>query len=868
MTNAIQFRQDALIPPAWGRPLNPIDYTKLESSWITREIADAAMLRRVDSIEGNEIVGQKGKRDCAGMLIPYYQPGDAYPFNYRLRRDNPEWKQGKDGKPKPERKYLGPPNCGNRLYIPPGVTVKHLNDERVPLVLVEGEKKALALWRLANHDIDRPRFIPIAIAGVWNWRGITGKTGGPKGERLDVKGPITDLDRISWAGRTVFILFDADVSTNESVAWARKGLSRELTSRNAVIKLVNLPEERGCNGVDELLVAWGPDKVLEVFDAAVSGTRLEVVLPPQFKSKAEGMFRITVHGERQSQTQLTNFQAAIVKNIQMDDGLETSLEFEINAEILGRKVSFTIPASEFSKLNWPIEQLGASAIIFPNQREYARAAIQWFSLTADEKRIYTHTGWRKMDGNWVYLHAGGAISAEGAVSNVSMRLSRALSSYELRLSAGPRDLRDPVKASLRLVELSPPSISFPLLAATFRAVFGDADFSLHLVGETGAFKSELAALHQQHFGAGMARLHLPGAWSSTGNALEMLAFHAKDALLIIDDFAPQGSTSDVARFHAAADRVLRAAGNHAGRGRLDATSRLREPKPPRALILSTGEEIPRGQSLRARLWILEISKGDIDGKRLEQCQSDGSSGLYAEAMAGFLQWLASRDDRGHAAFLAKISKYRNKLFVDTAHARTPEIAANLQAAFELYLEYGVASGAMTVAECGRLGAACWQALCQAAAAQAKHQRETEPTSKYLTLLRSVLSSGRAHLQDRGGGVPDQSPAGCGWRRDNSAQWMSLGDCVGWLHGGDLFLEPGAAFRTVQNAARDSGEAFAISEHTLRKRLREKGLLASVDTKRETLTIRRTVCGSSKEVLHFLRRTVLPEAIEDDTEDIG
>ena len=131
-----------------------------------------------------------------------------------------------------------------------------------------------------------------------------------------------------------------------------------------------------------------------------------------------------------------------------------------------------------------------------------------------------------------------------------------------------------------------------MLAATYRAVLGEADFAVHLAGETGAFKSEVAALYQQHFGAGMDRLHLPGAWSSTANALEILAFHAKDALLVIDDFAPQGSGADVARYHAAADRIFRAAGNHAGRSRLDSTAKLREPKPPRALILSTGEEIP------------------------------------------------------------------------------------------------------------------------------------------------------------------------------------------------------------------------------------------------------------------------------------
>jgi len=96
--------------PSWGKPLTEGDYAALATSWITREIADAAMLRRVDQYEGREIVGQKGKRDCAGVIFPYYWPGDVSAFNYRIRRDNPDWTAGKDGKPKPQGKYLGPPN--------------------------------------------------------------------------------------------------------------------------------------------------------------------------------------------------------------------------------------------------------------------------------------------------------------------------------------------------------------------------------------------------------------------------------------------------------------------------------------------------------------------------------------------------------------------------------------------------------------------------------------------------------------------------------------------------------------------------------------------------------------------------------------
>ena len=224
------------------------------------------MLRRVDAQQGREVVGQKGNRDCSGILIPYYWPSEPSPFNYRVRRDNPESEMSKDGVLKQKRKYLGPPGGANRLYISPDVILEQLQDVTIPIVIVEGEKKALALWRLANYETEAPRFIPIAIAGVWNWRGKVGKATGPRGERIDVHGPIADLSRIEWKGRAVRIVFDADVQTNESVQWAQKGIVQTLATRAARVRVVNLPSESGANGVDELLVAWGPDRVLELFD--------------------------------------------------------------------------------------------------------------------------------------------------------------------------------------------------------------------------------------------------------------------------------------------------------------------------------------------------------------------------------------------------------------------------------------------------------------------------------------------------------------------------------------------------------------------------------------------------------------------------
>jgi hypothetical protein len=92
----------------------------------------------------------------------------------------------------------------------------------------------------------------------------------------------------------------------------------------------------------------------------------------------------------------------------LDDGVEPKNRFEIDAELKGRQYHFTIPASEFTSMDWVVKHMGATAIVFPRQKDHARAAIQSLSLDA-ERRIYTHTGWRNVEGNWCFLHSTGAV---------------------------------------------------------------------------------------------------------------------------------------------------------------------------------------------------------------------------------------------------------------------------------------------------------------------------------------------------------------------------------------------------------------------------------------------------------------------------
>src|SRR5713101_5235694 len=173
-----------------GTELTPDDLAGLARSWITPQMASEAMLRRVTSIEGAQLIGRSGVGNYSGIAFPYIWPGEAHVREYRVRRDQPDIEYDRNGQPKEKAKYLSPPGRGNFLYFVPGTPAQWLEDVSVPVFLVEGEKKTLALSRLAHLDVTHRSFLPVGIAGVWNWRGNIGKTEGPRGERRNVKGPI------------------------------------------------------------------------------------------------------------------------------------------------------------------------------------------------------------------------------------------------------------------------------------------------------------------------------------------------------------------------------------------------------------------------------------------------------------------------------------------------------------------------------------------------------------------------------------------------------------------------------------------------------------------------------------------------------
>jgi predicted P-loop ATPase len=247
------------------------DYEALEKCYIPRALADSAGLFRVDSLEGRDRVGRKGGGDYSGIVYPWTDPVTSYVVGERLRLDHPpvEFATGK-----PDHKYLCAPGQRNHAYLPLADPA-WLADPTMQIVISEGEKKYLALHRAAfegahalNGGSGKPLFMALTFGGVWSWRGVVGAAEDAHGQRVPVRGPIPDLDRIVWKGRKVVLCFDTNAAFKSEIRAARLALARHLESLGAEVYLIDLPPSPEVNGVDDYLAQAGLAPFLDLWKHA------------------------------------------------------------------------------------------------------------------------------------------------------------------------------------------------------------------------------------------------------------------------------------------------------------------------------------------------------------------------------------------------------------------------------------------------------------------------------------------------------------------------------------------------------------------------------------------------------------------------
>jgi len=551
---------------------------------------------------------------------------------------------------------------------------------------------------------------------------------------------------------------------------------------------------------------------------------------------------------KDGQTQLTNFLARITEQTKYHDGTHTHTDLVIDGRVKGQPLPpITVPAKNFAAMTWVADLWGMEPIIFPqpNAERDVKTAIQLKSEPI-KKDVYTHIGWDMINGKPTFLTSSGGIHTNGLNANLNVSLPPELQKFSLP-NPDEATANDFLNTML-VTESGPSELMWTMFLTTIRPTMGTTDFAIHIAGKTGTYKTELASLFQSFYGVELDARSMPCSWSSTANALERQTYLTKNALVVVDDFVPYGTAYQVRILNKNADQLIRAQGNQAGRARMTDTSSLQQTFYPRGVIMSTGEDVPDGHSVRARMIIMELKPGDIETNFLTNMQRNRMS--YSKIMARWIQHIASLGGP------AKITKDLNKLkhnirakYKEVGHTRTPSIMADLIATAHAFSQWAIAAKFTTKENGAVMIAQATQAIEETGNAQAQYHLSTDPALAFVEVLRGLIASRLAHLRTRNGGIP-VSPETLGWTQEQTSgeipKYKAHGQKVGWIDWaeGELYLDP----NVMTFITRNSQGRLTITQQTLIKRLKDEGVIARIDSARSRNTVRAVMEGHTRTVI--------------------
>jgi hypothetical protein len=727
----------------------------------------------------------RSQRRAPGILIPIYGP-DGSPGDPVYRPDNPRELQGK------AVKYESIPLGSLRLDVNP-VNKDHRHDPGVELWITEGAKKADALASRGAYAIN--------LNGVWGFKGRT-KLGGTA--------LLADFDLIAWQGRSVYLVFDSDVTTKPQVKDALERLKEHLKRKNAVGKIVLLPGELNGHqqkvGVDDYLAAGHSiDELKEhLLD---DGIQLELLHKEEIELEHDTYKVIAdrICMKRRGPLvsgwiPLCNFVAEITNQTIIDDGIEESRMLDISGSINGEPLPpLQVPLNSFAGMDWPLKEWGPGVIIRAgtSSKDNLRAAIQMMShLPAKPMRVYAHTGWRDIEGEHLFLGGAGAVGREGI--NVVLQGNLARYNLPVDVSQGP-SAEESVRTSLEFLNISNPEVTWPLWAAMYLSPLAELlepAFTLWVLGRSGGFKSTLTALALCHFGH-FTDSNMPITWEATANFLEKAMAILKDHPLVIDDYPPGANRAAAREQDAKVERIIRSQGNRSGRGRLQSDTQFRSIYIPRGMLVTSGEQLPVGESWTARVFVCEAEENECRVELLTAAQE--KSDAYRYAMAHYIVWLQRVWRSLESNLRPDWESWRVKAISPGMHTRLPSSIAWLYVAFELAMRYAEEIGAITSDEFRENCDKAWETFMALGQRQGSRVEEERPAVLFIEALKTLLYQQKVITLHTG-------------HDENEGFFKKPGqEFIGWHDEDFYYLEPRAAYAEVYAFYQRAGRAFTIRD---------------------------------------------------------
>jgi hypothetical protein len=465
---------------------------------------------------------------------------------------------------------------------------------------------------------------------------------------------------------------------------------------------------------------------------------------------------------------IADFHARIVEEHIGEDGRKV---FVLSgATVAGRPFQLTLEAEEFAddrRLKAALTTgAGAQAPIYVGMGKHLGAAIQRLSGDIPSIKRYTRTGWA--DGT--FLIPGRALDGVAVVLGRKLPYSF---SAEAQADLGLQALEALLLS--HTPQCGGPIVSFlltPPLALV--AHWRNDRYAGFIAGRTGSLKSSWAQSAMAMYGPGFMRDDLLVKWGqgATNNALMAMAVAAYDLPFLIDNYKPNtgdGSKGFINLIHNIVEG--------GEKDRLNRASELRDSRPVFAWPLVTGEDVPDHEpSSLARVLVFQFARTDdspaLLGKAQKLAQHLAAIGeawivwLESEAGQEAVQQAAERFEDVREEWAAYLLKVR------------PDIVNVLRIASSLAtneLTWAIAEQHPLIGPLlQKYSDAYFEGLKTVATEMAKYTANALEATRFVGMLRDLLTTGQAVLIERGSRPGLDSERMIGWRAEDGGAYLLMG----------------------------------------------------------------------------------------------
>ena len=555
--------------------LTDSDRSRIRRFRITDELIELHEIRRVTDSEARLDCGilAKNVSDLSGVVYPIFGAEDQIK-GYRVRRDNPEIRKGK-----PENKYVMSVDRPH-LYFE-RTSRQYISNASVPLILVESYTAALAIsaWCQRTGQL----YMVVATAGCWGWSGTIGITENENGQRVQEKGLSPDFALITLEQRTVFILFDSDVSSNYKVSSARRRLTAELHELNAVVRYPVIPQNDGTKiGPDDYLALFSDEDFAVILDKAKTAKKYET----PFKLTDDAVVcRIEKENNETGAKETSWVRICSYLDVEAetrDDHGENWGRILIVIDRDGNRHEWAMPMSMLAGDGTVYRECLLSLGLEIEPGKPAKDSLHRYISTArpeQKARCVTRIGWHRTSSGLVYVLPDTTFGASIGDERVLLQSSGTEQENHYQESGSLEDWQNHIGrycvGNSRLAFAVCLSFAPPLMELA-----GETGGGIHYRGPSSTGKTTALHIAGSVWGGG-GPLGFAESWRATSNGLEAIAARHNDALMCLDELSQIESRE--------AGEVAYMLSNGAGKHRAGRDGSSRKAARWHLLFFSTGE---------------------------------------------------------------------------------------------------------------------------------------------------------------------------------------------------------------------------------------------------------------------------------------